>query len=193
MAQMASGWVKVAAVAATGILAGWGAQTAARSAFFDGAPGVSTECISQAAEFDAFPLVYLGEEFEGMPLISCGQREAIIARDGSQHGPTFWLLYGDCPPRRKGCVSSLRIQVVSPCGRQERVTGELGANISPQPRGALRTPGIGIAGSGDGHDRSRMEQAISGLRGANAWAADVRPGDLAALPGVNCGDRRYSR
>ena len=67
--------------------------------------------LEQARSFDEFPLVYAGEQVEGLPLV------AIARRDDTADYVSF--VYGDCrpPPLEGGCAPPAEIQVW-PAGRR---------------------------------------------------------------------------
>ena len=127
--------------------------------------------VAAARGFDRFPLYWLGEEFEGVPLVH------VEARPESE---IVTFVYGDCDPPghdEGGCSPPLQIQIMALCPHLEIVRVPASAN-EPTIRGAP-------VGRADGAPvLLTKEVQIRAYRGQGVGAGIARRA-LAALRSVN--------
>jgi hypothetical protein len=92
-------------------LLGVAAMAASGGSVREVAPPVGDLTLAQAQAFDEFPLVYAGEQVDGLPLV------AILRRDDTADYVSF--VYGDCRPASPegGCAPPAEIQVWPAHGR----------------------------------------------------------------------------
>lgn len=172
-----------------------------RSWLFDAASPPSASARRQSCDqlvqsFDGYPLLNLGNEFEGFPLTSCHRTQTPTKFDqaGNVREPAMdfiVFIYGDCTPPRTGEGCSPPIEVFSdpPCGpsleTQEGTVKIRGADVNLKFDGSVRieTPGyqvsIFIVQPPDKLDRTQRRdmalRAVDFLRGANQLAARLSP------------------
>ena len=149
--------------------------------------------VPAARGFDRFPLYWLGEEFEGHPLVHVdARRESSIV--------TF--VYGDCdPPPEGGCSPPLQLQITALCphleivrlpeaGRRQTIRGAPVGRADGAP--VLLTRDVQIrAYWGEGVDAGIARRALAALRSVNDVAPDVDEGDPfpPAPPAILAGKR----
>ena len=83
----------------------------------------AARCRELAAGFDDYPLVWVGDEFEGLPLVGCErvQSAAQTSPEGVVFDPGsdfFNFYYGTCDlaPGVEACPVPLQVTVDPPCG-----------------------------------------------------------------------------
>lgn len=136
--------------------------------------------VEAARQFDEYPLYWVGEEFEGLPLVHVDTRpESAFA--------TF--IYGDCEPRGwdGGCPPPLQLQISPLCSHLEVVRLAPPARrrmIRGAPAGVgdhapvLLTEAVQVkAYAGAGVDAGIAERALAALRSVNTVAPVVAEGD----------------
>jgi len=163
-------------------------------------------CEDKVRSFDRYPLLYLGEEFEGLPLVSCEYHVSPGTSYGTPPTERYVFIYGRCtiPPDRTdgGCAVPLQVTVYPPCGPS--ITPK--ADVSKQQlRGVdvriLRNDAVYVetsaykakisVGQVAGQRLALTTRAFDALRGANDLAAGVseqsRLTDASAVqPGLAC-------
>ncbi len=149
---------------------------------------LSKMTVDELSAFDRFPVLWLGEEFEGLPLTAIQYR---YVPSGEGHGPMerVDLVYGDCEPAAdNGCPAPLQVSVYPECGpsvadsvKRERIQVR-GVNADRYFTGhlAVETTSNRIviisAGPAAGAD-AQSERAANALRGANTIARSLTISD----------------
>lgn len=129
--------------------------------------------VGAARAYDRFPLYWVGEEFEGLPLVHV---------DARPESDIVAFVYGDCdPPPEGGCSPPLQIQIMALCPHLEIVRLPESGNgraIRGAPVGradgapVLLTSAVQIrAYWGEGADAGIARRALAALRSVN----DVAP------------------
>ena len=157
-------------------------------------------CRALLADFQDYPLVYAGEEFEGMPLTTCMRRQTPATNYGVPATDQVIFVYGTCTPDLSSpdpsCAPPLQIHVYP---------GWMPSPLAAVPSGETRR-GVETAlmnqGSAVSADASRYRVKISAavadpaanqalalrafdaLRGANPIAAAISDGLPLTAPGV---------
>lgn len=150
--------------------------------------------VDSARTFDAFPLYWAGETFEGLD---------VSAIDGVFDGTErVSIIYGSCEPSgtsEQSCRPPVSIQITRLCFHLDAV------NLPPRPRQVRGAPVGGQDGApvlltrksqvkvyrGEGTDRGTSLRALSALRSLNAVEPVVSPTDSipGPPPGVISGSR----
>jgi hypothetical protein len=157
-------------------------------------PGASAgieNCHELIDHFTDYPIVYLGDEFEGMPLTYCDHVQTPPTESGIPATDFFVLIYGDCTPTggdHASCPAPLQLTIDPGC--------------APAPVPAASAPstlqrGLEVATLSNGHayadaaafkltvsvnygpraDRdATASRVIDAVRGANGAAAGIAPG-----------------
>jgi hypothetical protein len=152
------------------------------------------DCVQVASEFTAYPLAFLGPEFQGLPLTGC-QRAVTPEKynlDGTVREPAmdfFVFAYGSCVPAgdEGRCSPPVSVLVDPPCGptlgeqavkEKVRIRGE---DVLVKSDGSLRIEGrnfkatiYGLAGDYQASKQKAVE-VVQALHGANALAAGLKP------------------
>jgi hypothetical protein len=177
------GLLLLLAIALVSIACGWWLREVwfgeAKSA---GADVKLIRCQELLEKFDAYPLVYLGDSFEGLPLTYCARRQSAGSDYGRPATESFFFIYGDCviQPGRDSCAPPLQVIVYPRCGpslaggvmRAESVRG-VTAKVLATPAYFIETPYYNVKVSGGNRTRDAealTRSAIEQLRGANALA-----------------------
>ncbi len=147
---------------------------------------------TEIEQFDAFPLFWLGDEFEGLPLnFVRDERRPDRVPGIKMHSVT--MVYGDCRPQgsASSCPAPLQITVHGFCGPT------LAAGVA-RPDASLRDAAVAgadrghlsltfatgkvmvISSIGDDPDAQARRIAMQ-IRGANQLARDVGPGESFTL------------
>jgi hypothetical protein len=157
----------------------------------------AVQCMKLVAEFDAYPLLFLGDSFEGLPLSACARRNSPGTDYGIPPNDFFFFIYGECvfKPGESSCPTELQVTILPRCGprpdfkpdRQETIRG---AEADIGHFGAVRvnTPDFSVRVASLFHDAEHNAmslRATAALRGANALAANLTPdkalGDTSAV------------
>jgi len=169
-------------------------------------PGPVTR--DEAAQFDGYPLLWLGESFEGLPLTDIVR--AISSDDPNYSTPTgqdaFYFIYGDCTPSADGgCAPPLQVLVTPRCFNPPEAYNYLKSGTTPvRGQGQLKTdiPGGPVLWTGGiavsiYTSPERLDRVVAALEPINAAAmgsairsvvadaADPRS-DFAAPTGGRC-------
>jgi hypothetical protein len=143
--------------------------------------------------FDRFPVLWLGEAFEGLPLTAIQYR---YVPAGEGHGPMerVDMVYGDCEPAAdKGCPAPVQVSVYPACGP---------TLADPVKRESLEVRGVRADRYFDGHlaletasnrvviisarpgaeGDAQAERAANVLRGANGMASSLGVSDDLSAP-----------
>jgi hypothetical protein len=165
-----------------------------------GATASQPACEANAASFDAYPLVNLGPEFEGLPLVGCER----ITGAGTDYGipPTdFFAFYygvcGDPSSADEPCPVPLQVTVDPPCAPvPDDAVVEARTSLRDAPALMLRDGAIVVDGgaftvtvSASDDAGGLVERAVGQLRAANSLAGDLRQDDallLSASAGPAC-------
>jgi hypothetical protein len=111
--------VFLAVIALSSLLVGWWVREAfsrrTEPATADIAVAKCEDELLQA--FDAYPLLYLGDTFEGLPLSYCLRRQEGGTFDGIPPTDRFVFVYGTCTikPGRSSCAVPLQVSVYPRC------------------------------------------------------------------------------
>ncbi|MEX2246340.1 MAG: hypothetical protein WEC75_06605 [Dehalococcoidia bacterium] len=141
-----------------------------------------TRCHDVADTFEAYPLVYLGDSFEGLPLTYCARKQTAGSEYGRPPTDRFVFIYGDCviEPQRDSCSPPLQVTIYPRCGPQlaggvirTELIRETTTRILATPAFFVETQNYNVKVSGgsrtnEGEDLAR--RAVEQLRGANALA-----------------------
>jgi hypothetical protein len=174
-----------------------------RERLFDAAspPAASAErlqCDQLLQSFNAYPLLYLGEEFDGFPLRRCTRRQTPEKYDqaGNVREPAtdfVLFIYGSCTPPAtgEGCASPIQVLSDPPCGpkiveeAKDYTVNARGSDVIVKHDGSVRieTGGYNVtiyatASSGALDIASQTDtalRAVEALRGANALASPASP------------------
>jgi hypothetical protein len=159
----------------------------------DGSPSrAGSDCLSTVEEFREYPIFFVGEEFEGLPLVACKryQDPGRVVNGVVQIPPTdsFDFIYGVCtiPKGSSSCSVPMSIYVYPPCDRERRLHDELKSNPF-EVRGAsgfavssqsivVEVEGSPVKIYGPGAGSERLQAAVrvaENLVGANDMAAHV--------------------
>jgi len=166
--------------------------------------------VTQARTFQEYPLLWLGDSFEGIPLTTIiralAQDDPESMLPTAQNSITF--IYGDCTPPAEegGCAPPLQIVVEPRCFNPPELYSYVASGPQPIRGGAAWLPGIPggpILWTGDiavtiFAPRGALDRIIASLEPANSAAvgsklssvlSDVSDprGDLVAPPAEPCG------
>lgn len=116
-------------------------------------PGPSS--VQEAAQFKDYPLLWLGESFEGLPLT--GIVRSLAGDDPNRPVPTaqddFTFIYGDCTPGNDGgCAPPLQVLVEPRCFNPPEAFNYLRSGTNPVRGGAqlkADVPGGPVLWTGD--------------------------------------------
>lgn len=152
-------------------------------------PSVSAEdpgCAEKAKAYQDHALVYLGDEFEGLPLRTCRARYFPATDYGIPESQFFVFVYGCVPvasDEGDRCVAELQVTIF-PCDAPEladevKEKGELklrGTKASKKLDGSayLEGPTVNVMVSPGRHTQDgaeQVERAVKKLKGANDLAA----------------------
>ncbi len=174
----------LAMIAIGSLAAGWWL----REAWSGGTSSVQADipvlkCEMLVAEFDAYPLLYLGDSFEGLPLNFCARRQSPGDDDGIPPTDRFVFVYGDCKvqPNQSSCPAPLQVTVYPLCmpsfpgsvARTEIVRGAT-ADVFTSGEAFVETPVYKVkVSSGNSKSADLAVRAVAELRGANSLAADL--------------------
>lgn len=145
---------------------------------------------AQVQSFDGFPLYWLGESFEGLPLTATTRRNDPPDTAQRVHANYVSFIYGDCAAAdESGCAPPLEVQVWPAC---ERSLADYALTPAGEPVPHLATVVRGVPAAyfenglrlelytGTvtvvvfGLDPGRLARAAAALRAANALAS-TRP------------------
>lgn len=149
------------------------------------------KCEELVKTFDAYPLVYLGDSFEGLPLNYCRRRQEGGTPDGRIPATdSFAFVYGDCTikPGRSSCAYPLQVIIDSRCAPPLPFLGTetiRGGEAQAAGAGALavKAPLYRVkisVGIQDAAGEALVRRAFLELRGANALAEKLTVGDSLA-------------
>jgi hypothetical protein len=138
----------------------------------------------EVEQFSRYPLVWLGAEFEGLPITAVVEkRSPANPRRPAIDSVTF--VYGDCEPLPdQGCPAPLQVTVMPDCspGVSERVRR---STVDIRDISETHTlPGhlfletafnkvVIVSAAPDGVDMQQIERAANALRGANEIASSI--------------------
>jgi hypothetical protein len=149
------------------------------------------ECVDLLNTFDSYPLVYLGDEFEGHDLRRCVRKQTSEVRgaDGAVRKPAMDFVifaYGACDPFPAGCSPPVQVISDPSCGPKIVEGGATarqvvrGEDIAVLQDGSARVEAPGFSASVYAGDSDMAVRAVAALRGANPIAASLAQGsDLA--------------
>jgi hypothetical protein len=180
-------------VALAGLAVGVGLEVRSRRGHTPGTEA-GRDCVQVAREFTAYPLAFLGPDFQGLPLTAC-QRHATPAQynlDGSVRQPatdSFGFAYGICVPDdpEGRCPAPVSVIIYPPCGPtlvEQAATEKArirGVEVMVTLDGSLRIEGrnfqVSIHAHAGDYQASKQQaiEAVQALHGANALAAGLRP------------------
>jgi hypothetical protein len=183
------GSLAVALLTATGVLAATACGGARTSTKTGEAPRQSGMQNDELRRFDAFPLFWLGSEFEGLKLNLVRDEPRPAHADANMHSVS--IVYGDCVPAggsEPSCPAPLQITLFGPCG----------PGIPPLSGQSLRDAQMRIPDSGHlmlfyptgrlilissapADADSQARRAAAALFGANELARDIAAGDSLTL------------
>ena len=119
--------------------------------------------VGAARAYDRFPLYWVGEEFEGLPLVHV---------DARPESDIVAFVYGDCdPPPEGGCSPPLQIQIMALCPHLEIVRLPESGN----GRAIRRSRGPGGRWAGPPHERG-SDPGVLGRRGGRGHRASCPGG-----------------
>jgi hypothetical protein len=124
--RRAFSWLRPAALLAVVALVGCGGGAVDAST-----PLAGDLTLEQARAFEEFPLLYAGEQVDGLPLV------AIVRRDDTADYVSF--VYGDCrpPPQEGGCPPPAEVQVW-PAARRSLASYAATLGVSAPPVTRIR-------------------------------------------------------
>lgn len=142
-------------------------------------------CRELVDQFDAYPLLYLGDSFEGLPLTYCGRRQSAGSDYGRPATDRFVFIYGDCEVKsdQSSCNPPLQIAIYPRCGprlaggvlRTESIRGAE-ASVLGTPAFFIETAQFNVKVSGGARDaegEGLASRAVEELRGANELAKNL--------------------
>ncbi|MEX2246344.1 MAG: hypothetical protein WEC75_06625 [Dehalococcoidia bacterium] len=154
-------------------------------------------CLELVTDFAEYPLYYLGEEFEGLPLTGCNRTQTPVKYDleGKVREPAtdfFNFHYGACTTLADSssmCPSHVQVTVDPPCGptldgsqTMEKVPVR-GVNAIVKPDGSVRieTPNVKVS-------IFASEATVAASRDAAIVAANALAGINAPVESVTAAD-----
>jgi hypothetical protein len=100
---------------AAALASGMAAQILIRDASEPAAANAGVEaCLARVRDFDEYPLLFLGEEFEGHQLVWCSHRRTSGTDYGIPPTDQFIFVYGDCTPTgvsERSCKPPIQVHV----------------------------------------------------------------------------------
>lgn len=156
-------------------------------------------CNAMLKTFDEYPLVYLGDEYEGLPLVYCEHRRTSGTSYGIPPTDQVFFIYGRCTPTgddAPSCAPPLQVHILPGCSPipvraldSERVTVR-GVGVSMLGDAAFAAaPGFHVqisAAQGDAStNREAALRALESLRGANAKASAILSKSSLVAPGAS--------
>jgi hypothetical protein len=155
-----------------------------------GAEARLTRCHDVADAFEAYPLVYLGDSFEGLPLTYCARVQSAGSEYGRPSTDRFVFIYGDCTIEalRDSCAPPLQVTIYPRCGphlaggivRTESIRGAI-AHVLATPAFFVETSNYNVKVSGGSRtteSENLARRGIEQLRGANALAEQLTADQL---------------
>lgn len=140
-----------------------------------------------ARSFSRFPLYWLGDSFERLPLKAITQRDEPLGRGEKVRADYVGFIYGDCAASgENGCPPPLEIQVWPACVRSlaDYTLTPAGEPLAHEPTMVRGVPGAFFENglrlelyTGNatvvifGLDRAQIQRAAAALRAANALAS----------------------
>jgi hypothetical protein len=163
------------------------------------------DCIERARSFTEYPLLWLGEEFQGYELVTCERRQTPVKYDleGNVREPAtdyFDFVYGECtPPEGEwSCAVPLQVSNAPPCGPAlaSEVIGKhvvvrgVTAVVRTDSSVSIATDGVRVSifppGGPPGAEANALAAAAA-LTGVNDLAAGIEPsGSLDLDLGESC-------
>lgn len=144
------------------------------------------KCKQIMSQFGDYPLVWLGNQFEGLPLVGCERVATAATSYGTLATDYFFVYYGDCPPvpgsENGSCAVPLQVSVQPACAppvvdrakrRRYTVRGAAAAELfngSVQVEAAQFRVLIS-SGRDDQQGRDQVMRAAAKLEGGNALAS----------------------
>lgn len=151
------------------------------------------DCIERARAFSEYPLLWLGEEFQGYELVTCQRAQTPVKYDleGNVREPAtdyFDFVYGECtPPEGEwSCAVPLQVSNAPPCGpalapevveKSVEVRG-VTAVVRADSSVSIATEDVRVSifpPGGPGEAEANALEAAAALTGVNALAGAVHP------------------
>lgn len=139
-------------------------------------------CHTMLRDMDDYPLVFLGEEFEGLPLVWCHRKQTSGTSYGIPPTDQVIFVYGTCTPTggdEASCLPPLQVHVYPPCQELAFDPGTTRTTSIRWTDTFILTNGNPYVLTSTYHAKisagrgGRAIHAVGGLRGANALAAPI--------------------
>lgn len=179
--------VFLALIALGSLAAGWWLREALSGRTEPASADIAVvKCEELVRTFDAYPLLYLGDSFEGLPLVGCDRRQSAGTDYGRPPTDSFAFVYGTCTikPGQSACAVPLSVILYPRCdpppptdpgipteairGSEAKVL-RTGALFVETPRYTVKISAGNAAGA------ALARRAFLELRGANPLAAGLTP------------------
>lgn len=155
----------------------------------------AAECRELVRTFDAYPLVYLGDSFEGLPLEYCVRRQSAAIADRNPATDRFVFVYGSCTiePGQSSCPAPLQVSVFPRCdppfesgaaldtirGSEAKTLGAASLLVESEQYSVVVS-----SGTANASDAAFVRRALLELRGANPLAARLTASKPLADPAL---------